>query len=245
MTPLIDIRSLSKTFFTKQGPLPVLRSLSLSIYPQETLGLLGPSGSGKSTLAKILLRLLPPSSGEILFQGAPLGTLPEKTVRASMQMVFQDPLTALNPRFTVEETLCEPFLIHRLPYSPADLYAILDAVGLPRSSLSRYPHQFSGGQRQRINIARALLLRPRFILLDEPLSALDVSIQAQILTLLQQLQRDFQLTYLFISHDLAVVKYLSDRIALLDQGAIAECAPAEQFFSSPRSEAARRLLTIL
>lgn len=208
---MIEVKNLTKTFSLKKKTLRVLDSISFRIERGETLGLIGASGSGKSTLARILLGLLEPNSGEIFFEGKPKkGLLPTQ-----MQMVFQDPYSSLNPRMTIEQILEEPTQIHKLPSRVDEL---LELVKLPLDAKHRYPHEFSGGQRQRINIARALALNPKFLICDEPISSLDVSIQAQIVNLLLQLQRDLGLTILFISHDLIIIRYVSTRIALLEHG---------------------------
>ncbi len=225
---MINIKNLTKIYpIGKKKLLKAVDNVSLTIQRGETLGLVGESGSGKSTLGRMLLGLIAPTSGEIFYDGHPItGLLPRK-----MQMIFQDPYSSLNPRMSVGSILQEPTQIHRLPSRVDEL---LDLVGLPRHSKKRYPHEFSGGQRQRIGIARALALNPEFLICDEPISALDVSIQAQIVNLLQKIQRELGLTILFIAHDLAMVRYLSNRVAVMHQGRIVELADTDELFTHPR-----------
>jgi len=223
----------------------------------ETLGLVGESGSGKSTLGRLMLRLIEPTSGSIRFEGQDLlgaGRGEMRRLRRDMQIIFQDPFASLDPRFRVEEIIAEPLIIHgnlhrNLPGngdSKNDIRArvieLLRAVGLDESILRRFPHEFSGGQRQRIGIARALAVRPKFIVADEPVSALDVSVGAQIVNLLAQLQRDFGLTYLFISHSMPVVRYLSTRIAVMYRGKIVEVGASEEITERPQHPYTRSLL---
>jgi len=226
--------------------------VSLAIEEGETLGVVGESGSGKSTLGRMLLRLIEPTSGVVRFAGRDLTALSAREMRRArrdMQIIFQDPFGSLDPRFTVEQIIAEPLVIHGddgRKLSRAELRTrasdLLRAVGLDSSALPRFPHEFSGGQRQRIGIARALALRPRFIVGDEPVSALDVSVGAQIVNLLRQLQRDFRLTYLFISHSMPVVRYLSTRIAVMQRGRIVEIGQTEQITMRPAHEYTRTLL---
>jgi peptide/nickel transport system ATP-binding protein len=256
--PLLQVEDL-KTHFPVKGGL-FLRSVatckavdgvSFSIMPGETLGLVGESGCGKSTLGKSIVRLLAPTAGRIRFEGADLATLGRramKPVRRHLQMIFQDPAESLNARHTVGEILEEPFVIHGLG-SPAERRAsvarLVERVGLPRGSVDRYPFEFSGGQRQRIGIARALALQPRLIICDEPVSALDVSIQSQVINLLIELQREFNLSYLFITHNLAVVKHVSDRIAVMYLGRIVELTDADGLYARPRHPYTQMLIAAI
>lgn len=254
--PLVQAQNLVKTFASGQNPfhtsstrqVKAVNNVSLTIEPGEIVGLVGESGSGKSTLGRMLLRLIEPDSGRIRFDGHDVlaATGAElRRLRREMQIIFQDPYGSLDPRMTVEQTVCEPMLIHGAePRNGRKRRAaeMLHAVGLDESALGRYPHEFSGGQRQRIGIARALMLHPRFIVADEPVSALDVSVGAQIVNLLQRLQKEFQLTYLFISHSLPVVRYLATRIAVMKQGELVELGSTEQVISAPRHEYTRTLL---
>jgi len=254
--PLIEVRNLTKLF---GGDVRAVDDVSLDIHPGETLGLVGESGSGKSTLGRLILRLIEPTSGSIRFEGRDLISLRRselRRLRRDMQIIFQDPFASLDPRFRVEDIIAEPLMIHR--GSDADngpvtsrrpeisisarVSELLRAVGLDESARKRYPHEFSGGQRQRIGIARALALRPKFIVCDEPVSALDVSVGAQIVNLLAQLQRDFGLTYLFISHSMPVVRYLSTRIAVMYRGKIVELGATEQIVERPSHEYTRSLI---
>jgi peptide/nickel transport system ATP-binding protein len=226
----------------------VVDDVSFTIYPGETLGLVGESGSGKSTVARMVLRLIEPTAGEVLVEDAPLPPAhsPEmRMLRRRMQIVFQDPYAALNPRMKVRALLAEPFAIHHeRPREGLDarLRELLGSVGMDESALARYPHEFSGGQRQRINIARALALRPQFLVLDEPVSALDVSVGAQVINLLRDLQRSLGLTYLFISHSMPLVRYLCDRVAVMQRGRLVEMGDALQVCDSPRNEYTRALI---
>ncbi len=243
--PLLEARNLVKTY---GHAAPAVNDVSFSIERGETLGLIGESGSGKSTIARIVMGLIEPTSGEVLFDNQTLtGLAPRKLrqLRRRIQIVFQDPYAALNPRMRVQDIVAEPFIIHRAsPRSAlrAKVTELLRAAGLDESALPRYPHEFSGGQRQRINIARALALRPDLIVLDEPLSALDVSVAAQIANLLRDLQRDFSLTYLFISHSMPMVRYLSNRIAVLHHGRMVEYGDAAQICAAPREPYTQTLL---
>jgi ABC-type oligopeptide transport system ATPase subunit len=226
--------------------------VSLTIEEGETLGLVGESGSGKSTLGRMILRLIEPTIGVVRFAGRDLTALSAREMRRArrdMQIIFQDPFGSLDPRFTVEQIVVEPLVIHGedgRKLSRVELRQraseLLRAVGFDASALPRYPHEFSGGQRQRIGIARALALRPRFIVGDEPVSALDVSVGAQIVNLLRELQREFRLTYLFISHSMPVVRYLSTRIAVMQRGRIVEIGDTEQITTRPAHDYTRTLL---
>jgi ABC-type glutathione transport system ATPase component len=261
--PLVEIRNLTKIYPQGEAVLGgksrgrsevrAVDDVSLDIHAGETLGLVGESGSGKSTLGRLILRLIEPTSGSIRFEGRDLlgATAGEmRRLRRDMQIIFQDPFASLDPRFRVEDIIAEPLIIHRNPHGNRDasggirarVVELLRAVGLDESILQRFPHEFSGGQRQRIGIARALALRPKFIVADEPVSALDVSVGAQIVNLLAQLQRDFGLTYLFISHSMPVVRYLSTRIAVMYRGKIVEVGPTEQITERPAHAYTRSLL---
>ncbi|MCK9232065.1 MAG: ABC transporter ATP-binding protein [Syntrophales bacterium] len=242
---LMEIRGLSKTFhvsggWTRRGAREVraVRDVTLSIRAGETLGLVGESGCGKSTLGRLCLALEKPTSGEVRFEGRNIFTLTKpkrKAFRRAVQLVFQDPYASLNPRRTAGQTVMEPLLLHATDprLVPENTRSIMRTVGLSEEQAQRYPHEFSGGQRQRIGIARAIALKPKLIVADEPVSALDVSIQAQILNLMKQLQRDFGLTYLFITHDFSVVRYMSDRIAVMYLGRIVELASNKAIFANP------------
>jgi peptide/nickel transport system ATP-binding protein len=248
MAALIEVKNICKTF---EGASPGRRAVddvSFTIESGETLGLVGESGCGKTTLGRIILRLVEPDSGQVLFNGEDvLATAPRRMreLRRDMQIVFQDPFGSLDPRFRVLDIITEPLAIHER-HSRAELRnkaaELLRAVGLDESALARYPHEFSGGQRQRIGIARALALRPKFIVADEPVSALDVSVGAQVVNLLAKLQRDFGLTYLFISHSMPIVRYLATRIAVMREWKIVEMGATEQITERPAHEYTRTLL---
>ncbi len=241
--PLVEVRNLKKYFHVKgllrvKGYVKAVNGVSFNIERGTTLGLVGESGSGKTTVGKLILRLLEPTSGSVYYDGRDIFKLKGKELkefRRKAQMVFQDPYSSLNPRMTVFQIIMEPVKVHKIKVNDPESFVVklLLRVGLNETHLYRYPHEFSGGQRQRIAIARVLALRPEFIVLDEPTSALDVSVQAQILELLKDLQRDFNLTYLFISHDLGVVRYMSDYIAVMYLGKIMEYGPAEEVFEKP------------
>ena len=255
MTPLLEVDALSVHFPIRGGVLqrPVgwvyaVNDVSFSLRAGETLGIVGESGCGKTTLGRALVRLYEPTAGSVRFDGRDLSKLSEhdlKEVRADIQMVFQDPYTSLNPRRTIERTLEEPLLLHGVHSKQerrSRVRRLVETVGLRESDLPKYPHEFSGGQRQRIGIARALVLEPRLVIADEPVSALDVSIQSQVLNLLVDLQRQHGLTYLFISHDLTVVKYISDRVAVMYLGRIMELADSEAIYRRPRHPYTQALL---
>jgi peptide/nickel transport system ATP-binding protein len=221
------------------GDIRAVDGVTLEIRRGETLGLVGESGCGKSTVGRAILRLYKPTDGRVIFDGQDITTLGEaqmRVLRRRIQIVFQDPYASLNPRHSISRIVGEPLRVHGLAnrrQAAGRVRELLEIVGLPRDAGGRYPHEFSGGQRQRIGIARALALNPDFIVCDEPVSALDVSIQAQILNLLENLQSDFDLTYLFIAHDLAVVKHISDRIAVMYLGIIVEVSPADELYDNP------------
>src|SRR5580704_11748174 len=242
--PLLEARNLSKSY----GDSQVVDNVSFSIAAGETLGLVGESGSGKSTIARMVLGLIEPTSGSVLFDGQPVTGISQRTLRPlrrRMQVVFQDPFAALNPRMRVRDIIAEPLVIHRAcPHSdlPARVAELLRSVGLDDSARLRFPHEFSGGQRQRINIARALALRPELVVLDEPVSALDVSVGAQIVNLLRDLQREFQLTYLFISHSMPLVRYLATNIAVLRRGKLVEYGARDAICDAPQDAYTQALL---
>lgn len=232
--------------------LMAVNGVSFQVYPGETLGLVGESGCGKSTLARALLRLIPPMGGQIVFDGQSVGSLNAKQLRQlrrDMQIIFQDPFSSLDPRIPIGEAVMEPLKIHQVGSGRRNLVErvayLLERVGLDPRYRDRYPHEFSGGQRQRICIARALALNPRFIICDESVSALDVSVQAQVLNLLKELQEEFKLTYIFISHDLSVVKFMSDRIMVMNRGKIEEIGPAEQIYRQPQQVYTRQLISAI
>jgi peptide/nickel transport system ATP-binding protein len=254
--PLVEIRNLTKVFPLGESMFGARASrevravddVSLDINSGETLGLVGESGSGKSTLGRLVLRLIEPTSGNVRFEGRDLlaaGHGEMRRLRRDMQIIFQDPFGSLDPRMNVEDIISEPLVIHEalgLTARRARVSELLGAVGLDPSVLPRFPHEFSGGQRQRIGIARALALRPKFIVADEPVSALDVSVGAQIVNLLAQLQREFGLTYLFISHSMPVVRYLATRIAVMYRGRLVEVGDARQITEQPQHPYTRSLV---
>jgi peptide/nickel transport system ATP-binding protein len=245
--PLVETEDLRVWFPIKSGivldrhvgDVKAVDGVSLRIERGETLGLVGESGCGKSTVGRAILRLYEPTAGRVLFDGQDITNLNEqqlRPLRRRMQMVFQDPFASLNPRHSVGRMVAEPLRVHRMATrrsASRRVRELLEVVGLPPDAASRYPHEFSGGQRQRIGVARALSVNPDFMVLDEPVSALDVSIQAQIINLLEELQREFDLTYLFIAHDLAVVRHISDRIAVMYLGSIVEVSPADVLYDDP------------
>jgi oligopeptide/dipeptide ABC transporter ATP-binding protein len=256
--PLIEARGLRKHFQRQraflarpEAPLRAVDGVDLHILAGETLGLVGESGCGKSTTGRLLLRLIEPTAGTILHHGEDITQLDSagmRQKRRAMQIIFQDPYGSLNPRMQVGELIAEPLVIHGVGNSQsrsARVRQLLDLVSLPGNALQRYPHEFSGGQRQRIGIARALALEPEFIIADEAVSALDVSVQAQVINLLRELQRDLKLTYLFISHNLSVVRNISDRVAVMYLGRVVEVAPAQTLFAGPRHPYTQALLAAL
>jgi len=254
--PLLSVRNLKKTFpitrgvfARKVGEVRAVHDVSFDIMPGETLSLVGESGCGKTTTGRAILRLIEPTSGEVKFAGRDILKLNPAEMRAlrrEMQIIFQDPVSSLNPRMTVGAAIREGMTIHRLAEgSEADkrVERLLDEVGLRKEYATRYPHEFSGGQRQRIGIARALAVEPRFIVCDEPVSALDVSVQAQVINLLRDLQKERGLTYLFIAHDLSVVKHMSDRVAVMYLGKIVELAKGEDLYREPTMPYTQALLS--
>ncbi|HWN22287.1 MAG TPA: ATP-binding cassette domain-containing protein [Gaiellaceae bacterium] len=254
---LLRVEGLSKHFPIRAGVLfertvdafRAVDDVSFEIAEGETLGLVGESGSGKSTTGYCILQLLKPTEGTVNFMGTELTALGRedmRRMRRELQIVFQDPYASLDPRMTVGDIVSEPLVVHSIGTRRdrrSRVRELLEVVGFNPSFTNRYPHEFSGGQRQRIGIARALALSPKLIVCDEPVSALDVSIQAQILNLLKDLQRDFGLTYLFIAHDLAVVRSMSDRIAVMNRGKLIEVGPAEEVYTNPREDYTKALLS--
>jgi peptide/nickel transport system ATP-binding protein/oligopeptide transport system ATP-binding protein len=252
MPPLLEVSNLNVSFPAPGGAIRAVEGVSFSIETGTTLGLVGESGSGKTTIGRALLKLAPANAivtGAVRYAGREILPLTEREfrpLRREMQLIFQDPFNSLNPRHRIGAILCEPLSIHCREMSAGDrrdrAAALLRQVGLPAEALDRYPHEFSGGQRQRIGIARALAAKPKFIVCDEPVSALDVSVQAQIVNLLQDLQEELGLTYLFIAHDLAVVEHISDHVLVLYRGKVVESASAESIYGNPQHEYTRSLL---
>jgi len=257
--PVLQIKNLKTYFPLKTNffgkvteEVKAVDDVTFDVYPGETLGLVGESGCGKTTLGRTVLRLVDPTSGEVIFKGQPLHSMTTKEltdVRKDIQIIFQDPYSSLNPRITVGDAIMEPMQVHKLYANDKErkekVHELLERVGMLPEHFYRYPHEFSGGQRQRICIARALALRPRFIICDESVSALDVSVQAQVLNLLNELKRDFDFTYIFISHDLSVVKFMSDRMVVMNQGVVEEMGDADQIYSNPQTEYTKKLIAAI
>lgn len=256
--PLLSVKGVTKHFPVSQGffarnrdKVHAVNDVSFELHQGETLGLVGESGCGKSTLGRTVLRLLEPTAGEVWFEGQDIFSVSAsrmRDLRRQMQLVFQDPFSSLNPRMTVGEIIAEPFIIHRESSGEklkASVMELLQLTGLPVEAYGRYPHEFSGGQRQRIGIARALALKPRLIVLDEPVSALDVSIQSQILNLLCDLRDKFALSYIFIAHDLAVIEHISDRVGVMYLGHLVELASSSVIYSTPGHPYTRALMAAI
>lgn len=254
--PLLEVKGLKKHFPISKsllgkptGYVRAVNDISFSVYEGETLGIVGESGCGKSTTGRLIMRLIEPTEGSIKFKGQELTSFSNREMRdlrKNIQMVFQDPYASLNPRHTIEKILGEPLLVHgtKDPKKRREkIYEFLEIVGLSSYHATRYPHQFSGGQRQRIGIARALMTNPQLIIADEPVSALDVSIQAQVLNLMKDLQEQFKLTYLFIAHDLGVVRHISDRIVVMYLGKIVEISDSEELYKNPKHPYTKALLS--
>lgn len=250
---LVDVKNLCLTFNEgKSNEVKAIDNISFQIHKGEVFGLVGESGSGKTTVGRTLLKLYEPTSGEIIFDGEDVTALKKKELfqfRKNAQMIFQDPQASLNGRMKIKDIIAEGIDVHKLASSSEErdkmVDSLLNQVGLNKDHSSRYPHEFSGGQRQRIGIARALAVDPEFIIADEPISALDVSIQAQVVNLMQELQRDKELTYLFIAHDLSMVKYISDRIAVMHWGKILELGPAEEIYNNPIHDYTKSLISAI
>ena len=250
--PLISARNIKKYFDVAGGKLKAVDGISFDIYPRETFGLVGESGCGKSTAGRTIVRLYEPTEGELIFNGQNIYKLSRKDmqeIRRDFQMIFQDPYASLNPRMTVEYIVAEPLDIHQVYKEKSErsdrVIELLRLVGLNDEHAMRFPHEFSGGQRQRIGIARALALNPKFIVCDEPISALDVSIQAQVVNLLKELQDGLGLTYMFIAHDLSMVRYISDRVAVMYLGHMMELAESDELYSNPVHPYTKALLSAI
>lgn len=258
-TPILQIKNLKTYFPIKKGMfgkahdyVKAVDDVTFDVYPGETLGLVGESGCGKTTLGRTILRLIEPTSGEIFFSGTNITNLPAKEMRElrkNIQIIFQDPYSSLNPRITIGQAIMEPMQVHGIFENDKErkggVIELLHRVNMNESHFYRYPHEFSGGQRQRICIARALALKPKFIICDESVSALDVSVQAQVLNLLNELKREFDFTYIFISHDLSVVKFMSDRMVVMNNGKIEEMGDADHIYNNPQSEYTQKLINAI
>ncbi|RYD81459.1 MAG: ABC transporter ATP-binding protein, partial [Sphingobacteriales bacterium] len=254
--PVLQVQNLQTYFPVRKGIfgkvtgyVKAVDDVSFDVFPGEVLGLVGESGCGKTTLGRSILRLIEPTSGNIIFDGTDIRALGNgdlRRMRKNMQIIFQDPYSSLNPRMTIGSAILEPMQVHRLHENDksrkAKVLELLDRVGLPSKVYNRYPHEFSGGQRQRVSIARALAVEPKFIICDESVSALDVSVQAQVLNLLNELRDELGLTYIFISHDLGVVKFMSDRMVVMNAGKIEEMGNAEEIYFNPKNEYTRKLI---
>lgn len=251
-TPLLECKSLTKYFDTPKGRLHAVDHISFQLGKGQTLGVVGESGCGKSTLGRTILNITPATSGQVLFEGRAVTGLKQsqwRPLRREMQMIFQDPYDSLNPRDTVFDAIQDPMKIHKLHKTKAEyeehVYEVMDTVGIDRRYANTYPHELDGGRRQRIGIAKALALNPKFIVCDEPVSALDVSIQAQVLNLMMDLKDNLGLTYMFISHDLSVIRHISDRIMVLYLGKPVEVAPAAELFKNPAHPYTKALLSAI
>ncbi|MBU1761228.1 MAG: ATP-binding cassette domain-containing protein, partial [Bacteroidetes bacterium] len=257
--PLLQVKDL-KTWFSKKGDwwkkekefVKAVDEVSFEVFPGETFGLVGESGCGKTTLSRTILKLIEPTSGEILFNGQNISELTAKEMRPlrkDIQIIFQDPYSSLNPIKTIGDALTEPLLVHQIFKNQKErkdfVIDLMEKVGLTAAQFNRYPHEFSGGQRQRVVIARALSLQPKLIICDESVSALDVSVQAQVLNLLKDLQQQFNLTYIFISHDMAVVKHMADRMMVMNKGKIEELGYPEDIYNHPQKEYTQKLVNAI
>ena len=249
MNPLVETKQLKKYFNTPKGVLHAVDNVDLQIYPGKTLGVVGESGCGKSTLGRTVLRLMESTGGEVIFDGNSVTQMGKKDLeqfRRDAQIIFQDPYASLNPRLTVSEIIAEPLIVNKMYKSSADMeravFKIMNTVGLASRLVNAYPHELDGGRRQRIGIARALVINPKFVVCDEPVSSLDVSIQAQILNLLMDLQEEMGLSYMFITHDLSVVKHISDEIMVMYLGECVERAPVKEIFQNPLNPYTKALM---